>query len=187
MSFPTKNDAQTFRPIGQGCAACFAVDETPVTLYACLTGVLTGNAHGGGDPPPPNGTFKMDWTANCFWFGQHDGFDFSFFYIPSFTTIEVKITGDANAFLQIDFIGCSKWWSNGLDVPAGNHYYGGFASINNIMPEVDYSVQDVLSLIAMEPDELNYCRPLPLTAEQTVYRFSRSSDRSNIRVLIDES
>lgn len=115
---------------GGNCLACWAPGETPKYLYLNFIGIKTGALWLPGDPPPPNGMFKIEQFAGCLWTGVFDIIGISYGTLAPGTAITNRVIGTALAFDFGDPALCLFAAGNELTEPPARKYTSGTVQVS---------------------------------------------------------
>jgi len=169
------------------CNLCYAPNETPELLFICFSGIMPGALWAPPDPEPPNDSYSVAIVAPCHWQSIHAPFTFAYSLLFGLTIVSATIAGPLSVFSGLSIAGCVNWFPNQIAVPAGNHYYGGYALIAHMMPSQQISIQEIMSLFNILAEDETYARPFPKSGDEGVHRFSRREGATNILIKVDHS
>lgn len=184
MGFELDPALYTYTTPPSECPACYDPGDNPSSLFITLQGCQTGALWNPGDGEPPNGTHEVLYQdpPGCEW------------SVPALTTTyhasaAPSVCAVFQAFPQPAFIGtdpnpCASFFDNDNNAPAGNRFWGGTVSITSALSSTGVSAFDTAELIGIEPGPDVWCDPYPIDAANTVFRFTRYRDATNVLVKI---
>jgi len=167
---------------GNQCPACWPADETPKHIYIAISGVLQGALWIPADPPPPNGLFKLAIQIPCRWLNIFP--DFDIFYKASLAPSTLTIEGPLHVayFFGTNINPCIRWFANEIQVPAGNLYYAGHATIWDFTQSDESTIQENLALLNIAPAERTFINIRNGPANTAVKVISARIGRTNIAI-----
>lgn len=185
MSFDTDSSHYDFAPPANQCAACFAPNETPLTLFAGVAGIQYGTAVPGVDAPPANGLWPLVAIGPCVWFLAQDGYNLQ--YRPAMPNSHMQIAkaGEFFHFAKLLVGQCHTIFENLMQNPAVDPYYGGYVSIVNPKTMEGNSILEVLALLNISPTGDPWCNPRPIDDTQTAYAIYDPQDATRIHIAHD--
>lgn len=181
MGFLTDPDLYGYEVGANKCDFCYPVGKTPSVLFLCLSGIKIGDLWGPADPPPPNGFWRLDVTGPCAWQGVIDGITYTYQSNAPGSLISAGVPATYWMFNAAG-IACLKWAVNQWQNPAIRLYYDGAAKIVNPCEDNGFVVSDVMDLLAMDPHQEFWVDPYPTETDETVYRFTKDDDHTNVLI-----
>lgn len=185
MSFDTDPANYDFAAPANQCPACYAANETPLTLFLSLSGITFGTAVAGVDPPPANGLWQLSATGPCTWFLADAPYTFTYLPVMPNSNLQATSPGVLLHF-QSQIAGiCHVNFENDQQNPAVDPYYGGFGTLINPLTPEGNSILKVLALLNISPTGDPWCNPIPKDDLETVYKVYDPQDATNIHILRD--
>lgn len=182
MSIPCDPDLYDYSVAPNVCPVCFDADKTPDSIFVNIQGVAMGQAVPGVDPDPPNGTWELPVTGPCAFGAVFGPWTFSLTYNGPETLFTVQAGGVGFGFGAGDPGNCTNWLANAQQFPLVDDYYGGFANFVPYLEGGEFSAEQLLELVVVEPGDHTYAKPRPHNDGDTVYVITQRSTNSNIAV-----
>lgn len=167
---------------GNDCLACFPPGKTPLKMVCSTTGIKAGNLWVPIDGAPANGTWHLQQIAPCWYINTFGPYDISF--VIDVPGSSLHLTGNLlrDHFNGWNAASCKYWFSNLLDTPVGNHFYGGQAQVVFVPLGASPSVAHIMELINMERDTKTKCDPIPTAGGNLQLRLANTLRSDNILI-----
>lgn len=172
---------------GVQCLQCFADKKSPFTLYFALSGILKGGASAPGDAWPPNGLWPVDVAAPCHWNDLGNGNEFFYDQRIGWSIVKVRNAALVEVFKSVGRPPCTMFYKNDYQDSVNDNYYGGFCAIGYIPPAGNESFEEVAKLLNILPEPGLYCTTRAKSETETVYAYQQKRDRTNIKILFEET
>lgn len=169
---------------GVNCLRCFAPNETPKTLKIFFGDIKTGDLFLPGLPPPPNGYWDISQVAliPC----HYEFFDADKIYEYEMqatkTVLGFTWTASAPAFGALPLTLCTRYFTNWINNPVGNVYWGGFGFV--CTPE---EMQEWIELVTPITGPDPRMELFPAVDDKIVLKFCDKQSATNIKILVDST
>lgn len=180
MGFQTGDDQVSY---GNDCAFCWAPGKTPAIIFIRFTGIKTGDLWVPGDGSAPNYETSLPQRSDpCEFFRTLGPIDFATNFFVNRVWVIIAGWPWGLAFDGTVMQPCVSYVPNDRIVPAGNHFYGGAAQLGFLPGTTVSAIHHVQDQLNMEHSNETFASPLPLDAVNSVMRFGRRFDATNILV-----
>lgn len=172
---------------GNDCLKRYPAGFTPKKIYASFTGIVKDPLGSPALPNPFNDIIVLEqnpgnackWEASTSWGGV---------FLEVYTSTSALIIW-GNIFMA-QFNGQSgihdQYYSN-TQVP-GYPYYFGSGFVSPRPPAGDYpTIQGVMALLNIEPAKKTFAEIFPVDADNSIYKFNRKADKTNVLIKIDRT
>lgn len=186
MSFNANPDLYEYGTPPNVCPACFDAGKSPDSLFACFSGIEIGALWAPPLPAAPNGIYELLPINPCLWELNVGIWRIRLDLRFGVSVLEIWDSGFVWGFMKNTGVPCSPYFINNIVDPA-REYYNGFGLAVPPLPGDDFSSDELLDLLGIDPRSDVWVNPRPMSAGAAVHSLSRGRDSTNIKVLYDHS
>ncbi len=187
MSIDLDPTLYDYEPPPNTCNGCFGAAQTPDLILINFNGILRGDDWVPADGEPPNGIWPIPPDGPCHFGAIVNGHDVNYDLVAPVSGLTIDTPLPRNAFIDVIVALYQTWFENAKNVAAGNHFYGGYASITSVVSSDQANLQDIWNSLGEIRQAATYVTPRSKAASETVHTISRRSDHTNIKILFDDS
>jgi len=170
-------------PKAPGNCYCFASGQTPLYIYATVSGMAKGNFWFPGLPVPPNGSYRLTWGDGCSWSGVFGDWGVGYSSAPLGAFFGISRLAPP---LEDSFMGytasCQGGFTNLQDNPAAMFWYGGSAQVTWKPPSPSPSLANIMNEVISENFEGWKAEVTPFSEEVFVARMANRNGKSCVHV-----
>ena len=183
MAYLTDPNLYEYSAAPNNCLLCFDPLKTSKTVFLNFADIQIGAAWLPGDPPPPNGTFELETVGPCQWQGIHNGLRFDYITTALASFVQCVDFPAPILFTKTSAGSCLDWFENSQVNPLFK-WYGGKCLVVAPLPGGLIDLQDLISILGMEPSENLWSSARPIAGNRSVHAFYSSKDSISLLVKV---
>lgn len=166
------------------CPLCFPTNQTPIVVYAAITGVLIGSTWDASLGKAPNGVWTLEWISSCSWQKTIDGWTATYSVAGGTTRFNIQKPSVPDKFFDNPGSECETQFVNDI-TSSSAPFYNGIATVGWKRPLIKTSIVNVADQVGIISEAGTFAEFFPFDADENVYRFANIKERLNVQILFD--
>lgn len=166
------------------CPLCFPANQTPIVVYAAITGVLIGSTWTSDLGEAPNGVWTLESTTGCIWSKTIGDWTATYSVISGRTLFAITAAVAPDKFFDNPGSECVTQFVNDI-TSSSAPFYNGIATVGWKRPLIKTSIVNVADQVGIISQAGTFAEFFPFDADENVYRFANIKERLNVQILFD--